>query len=518
MPELEQLIREARPLWPEAPEREAQILEALGLPDRPVQPRRGVLGRLRRSRRGRVLLVGALLAGAGAALAVALVGRPGASSTGAPASLAFDERMVVGTSTAVVEDPPAVAVDPAGRVAVAWSRGGRVVVALGSGDDTGFSAPVRLSHPAHRASDPQLVATGPGRFVALWRARLPGRLVSERLELPGGRPAGVLSARVGTRWALMARATDAEGTWGPAEQVADSGSARDLDEPAMARAEGRPVAVFSRGGRIVAAERVDGAWRSRVLSAPAELATRARVSSDLTGRFAIAAWRTRSTDPVSGGARWQGWTAVRTPEGGWSAARPVGGTEPFPRSLSAAIGGDGRAIVAWTDARVSALLRAPEGEWTEPETAIEPPFADSMTLDPPVVAIDGQGRSLVGVAYFRRRESSPMATTIAPAVTLQARGPADGSFQAPTRLGAVTVGLTVVPDAGGGLVQTWIEPGPRSIFVRALGPDGAVRAGARLTGGGSWPVLAVGADGTSAVVTTDGGRVLASVAPGRGAP
>lgn len=475
------------------------------------------LSRGLRSRRTRLLAVGALLAGSGAALAVALVGRGGSAAMGAPASLSFGTTELVGDLPGYDAAPDA-AVDASRRAAVVWTRAGRVVVSVRApGGD--WSAPVRLSDPTRRAANPRIGAGGEGAFTVIWRERIPGRAVSRALTLSDGSPAGTLQARVGTRWRIAARSTTRGGGWAAVEQVSEpTGALRDVYRPELSvSAAGTATAVFVAGGAAVAARRsADGTWPARPIGETPGGAADVRLQGDRGSGRSVATWQTRVVDP-SLGPRWRAWAAVSDDSGAWSAPHELGSSGPGKRVPAAAIGPDGTVVVAWGDRGFLATVRDRSGDWSPPETALAAPQGDVDVLDPPAVAVDGRGVPvLVGVHYrvtrFRGGYSGrPLALRMVRRV--------GDDWGPPRAIGGSPLGLALVPDAAGGLV---LVSGPRAgvpgVAVRPIALDGSVGEPRPAGAGSAAARLAVGEDGTSVLVGLRPSAVVAAVAPAGGTP
>ncbi|WP_217924586.1 hypothetical protein [Miltoncostaea oceani] len=523
MPDLESQIRGARPDWPVPPDAlEDRILRAAGLSGpaaRALTPS-GWVNRGLRSRRVRLILVGAVLAGSGAALAVALVGRGGTEAPGARASLAFDPAEVVGDLPGYDTSLDA-AVDGAGRTAVVWTRGGRVVVSTRPAGGA-WSTAVRLSDPARRAAYPRIGVDGSGRFTVIWREQLLGREVSRDFTLPDGSAAGTLEGRVGTRWRIASRTTTPGAGWGEVEEVS---------EPTQAlRAVYRPQLEVSRSGVATAVFAVDGAawsarrspggdWAREKIGATPGSAVDLRLEGDRRSGATIVTWQARVIDPRTG-PQWRAWVSVGGASGSWSAPHQLGAAGIGKRLAASAIARDGTAVVGWVDGAFVATVRDPSGAWSPATRALAPPSTEAQVNDPPAVGVDGRGvPALVGVYY--RVEPFPGGYSSTPLTPRLVRW-GNGSWGAPREIGGSPLSLAIVPDAAGGLV---VSSSARNARVRLIAPDGTVGGETTVRLGGASPSrLAVGDDGTSVLVglrqvrTRDGFEVVASVAPGGGEP
>lgn len=525
MPELEDRIRAVRPEWPTPPAAlEERILGAMGLADSP--PRVGArpsawLSRGMHSRRTRMLVVGAVLAGSGAALAVALVGRGGTATTGERASLAFGSPELVGDVPGFDTALDA-AVDDEGRVAVVWTRAGRVVVSTRPAGG-GWSTPARLSDPARRAAYPRIGADSAGRFTVIWRERIPGRRVSRDLTLPDGSPAGTLEGRVGTRWQIAGRTADPQGRWGDLERVSEpTGTLRAVYRPQLSvAASGVATAVFAADGRAWASRRSpDGTWEAEPIGATAGSAVDLDLQGDRASGRVVATWQARVVDPVAG-PQWRAWASVGGASGSWSSPHELGQPGTGKRRPAAAIGRDGDAVVAWAEEGFVATVRGASGDWSAPETVIATPGPDFETQDRPAVGVDGRGvAALAGVLW--RIEPFPGGFSGTATPPWFVRREADG-WGPRSRIGGGPTGLSIVPDSAGGLV---VLTGSRGRAARAqlhpIAPDGTPGA-TRTAPAGILPArIAVGDEGTSVLVGTrqgpDDGRlqVVAAVAPAGG--
>lgn len=524
MPELEDRIRAVRPEWPTPPAAlEERILGAMGLADSP--PRVGArpsawLSRGMRSRRARMLVVGAVLAGSGVALAVALVGRGGTATTGERASLAFGSPELVGDVPGFDTAVDA-AVDDDGRVAVVWTRAGRVVVSTRPAGGS-WSTPARLSDPARRAAYPRIGADSAGRFTVIWRERLPGRRVSRDLTLPDGSSAGTLEARVGTRWQIAGRTADPQGRWGDLERVSEStGTLRAVYRPQLTvSASGVATAAFAADGGAWSSRRSrDGTWEAEPIGTTPGSAVDLDLQGDRASGRVIATWQARVVDPVAG-PQWRAWASVRGASGSWSSPHELGQAGTGKRRPAAAIGRDGGAVVAWADGGFVATVRGSSGDWSAPATVLPAPAPDAQTLDRPAVGVDRRGvAALAGV--FWRTEAFRGGVSWTPTLPRLTRREA-ADWTPASMIGGGPAALSIVPDSGGGLV---VLSGPRGRAGRAqlhpIAQDGTLEAAQAAPAGIRPDRMAVGDDGTSVLVglrpgPDDGFQVVAAVAPAAG--
>jgi hypothetical protein len=502
VPELERLVAEARPDWPDPLDgAEDRILGGLGLLEAPRGPG-AWLRRAPRSRRLRLLAVGALLAGSGAAIAVALTGG-GSPAAGPAASLDFGSAQAIGPASPY-EGGVSLAVDAAGTVTAAWSYAGRVFTAARARDGA-WSAPERLSDPAARALRPQVAAGPDGRAVVVWRERAPGRVVRQDFTLPGGAPAGTLEARVDVRWRVFAAFRE-RGAWGAPEAVSSpTGAVREVYAPqATMSRSGDALVGFTRAGRVwIAARARGGRWAPPVAVSPrggfpADL----RLVTDPASGRSIAVWSLRRDDPASG-RRWQPWAAVHAPGEAWDAS-PLGAPDPGKPFTAGSIDRAGRAIVAWYGNGAWAVTRAASGDWSSVERLPMPVRA--FPVGAAAVGLDGAGRALVAVPD---RDGS----------TVLARRRADD--WRPILRTRASFGIQMAADPAGDLVVAAPDFRSRVTIVRLLRPGGGSRATTRL-GFALDALIAVGADGTTAIGWSErvDGRVqfIVNVAPGAGHP
>jgi hypothetical protein len=502
VPELERLIADARPEWADPLDgAEDRILAGLGLTEPPRGPG-AWLRRAPRSRRLRLLAVGALLAGSGAAIAVALTGGP---ATGAShASLDFGPPETVAPASPYLGGA-SLAVDEAGMVTAAWSYAGRVFTASRARGGT-WSAPERLSDPSLRALRPQVAAGPAGRAVVVWRERSPGRLVRRAFTLPGGAPAGVLETRVDERWRVVAT-TRERGEWSAPETVSPpTGAIRELYAPQVVMSRsGEAVTAFTRAGRVWIATRArSGRWGAPAPISPAGgFPADVRLAADPASARILATWSLRRNDPDTG-RTWQVWSATGGPGERWD-ARPAGAPGVGKPFSAGAIDGRGRAVVAWNAEAAWATIRAPSGDWRAPERVLAGP--PTQFFGPPAAGVDGTGRAVVGLSS---QGGSAVFSRIGP-----------GDWRRVVRTGS-PFGLVIAADPAGDLVVADSHLHSDATTVRKLAGGGGPAAATRLDGRALEGLLAVGADGTTAIgraASVDGRlQLVVRVAPGEGRP
>jgi hypothetical protein len=502
VPELERLIADARPEWADPLDgAEDRILAGLGLTEPPRGPG-AWLRRAPRSRRLRLLAVAALLAGSGAAIAVALTG--GGPPVGAPhASLDFGPPEAVAPASPFLGGA-SIAIDAAGTVTAAWSHAGRVFTASRARGG-GWSAPERLSDPAVRALRPQVAAGPAGRAVIVWRERSSGRVVRRAFTLPGGAPAGILETRVDERWRVVARVREG-GTWSAAEAVSPpTGAVREVYAPqAVMSRSGDALTAFTRAGRVWVAVRPRGrSWEApRAISPRRGVPADLRLVADSASGTAMATWSLRRDDPDTG-RRWQVWAAIRAAGEAWD-ARPLGAPDVGKPFSAGSIDGAGRAVVAWYGNGAWAATRAASGDWSSTERLPIPVRA--FPVGAAAVVLDGAGRALVAVPD--RDGSSVLARQ------------GDDNWRPILRTRA-TFGIRMAADPSGDLVVAAPDFRSRDMVVRLLRPGGGTRSATRL-GFALDALLVVGADGTTAIgwsERVDGRlRFVVRVAPGKGRP
>lgn len=505
MDEVERLVSAARPEWPEPPAvMEERILASLGLAPPRTAPA-GWLRRAPRSRRLRLLVVGAALAASGTALGVALIDRSGGSGSGAAASLAF-EAPVAPLRSAALLDGEDVAVGGGGEVVVVAARAGRVVAVARAGGT--WEAPVRLGHPRVRARNPAVAAGPGGRAVAVWRERVPGREVSQRFTLPGGAPAGSLTVRLGTRWRAVASVRSPAG-WSPAEPVSPPARReRDIRTPDVAMTDsGEAIAAYALDGRVWAVGRgATGAWgRPAPLSRGPGVAADPALAIDAASGWAVAVWASRIED-ARVGRRWSVRAAVQPPGRPWEPAHALAAGLPGVPFPAAAINGRGEAAVVWQADGTRAATRSAAGSWSAAELIAE---ASPAPL-PVSVAVGPRGE-----AYALTSASAGPPGTSRTVSHLLRRPP--GGAWAPASPGLAAAARALAMDRAGGVV---LLRAPAGGPVDVVAPG---RGRARLAGLGTPIGLAVGRDGTVAAAgvrsTRQPGSILSvAVAPGTGRP
>ncbi|HTI35621.1 MAG TPA: hypothetical protein VL422_18240 [Miltoncostaea sp.] len=500
MPDIETLLRDVRPEWPEpSAAAEARARAALGLGPAPRSPR-GWRGRTARTRGTRLLIPAALLVTAGAAVAATLIssGSSG-TATGRPASLDFGPPEVVGAPVGSFDGGPAVAVDGHGVVTVAWARGGRVVVSTRATDGA-WSAPERLSDPAERAAFPAVGADSDGAVTVTWRARIAGRSVSQTFALPSGAPAGELRDIRGERWAVVARTRPSGDGWSPAERLSgETAAVRDLERPHLVVApEGRATVAWDEGDAVMARSRPrHGAW-----GPPARLGGAGGEAVDVqlagaTSGDAIATWANRLGNGF--GRRYAIGVALMGADGAWTPAAVLDDRPTDPPNPAPGIGPRGDAAIAYigeTDVTTTtAFVRPAGGAWSPPSRIQRAPGLFGIRGRP---AVDASGRTVV-VSGPRGRATQH--TSAGGWTPLRLR-PTAGR----------TIGLGALTDASGRILALRMH-GTR-LLLEAPGRYGAVQLGTTAAG---VPLVATGVDGTTAVVWPTYGRgsnVVAAVAPG----
>jgi hypothetical protein len=501
VPDLERLLRDARPAWPEpSPAAAGRARAALGFGPAPRSPR-GWLSRTARGRAARLLIPAALLLTAGAAVAATLIST---GSSGAPAgraaSLDFGPPETVGGPVSAFDGRPAVAVDGRGVVTVAWGRAGRIV--MSSRPPGGrWSAAERVSDPARRAAYPQVGADRAGNVTVTWRERTAGERFTQRFTLPSGAPAGYLTMLTGERWAVVARTRAAGGAWAGPQRLSDETAAvRDMEVPGLAVAPGGRAAVTWDAG---------GAMWSRVRPPGGDWSPAARVGGDggeavdpqLTGSpsgGAILAWSNRIA--AGGDRRYAIHAAILDPDGTWGEAAVVDDRAENPPHATGALGSHGDAVVAWISesadrTTTSAAVRSEGGTWGSPAAVSTSDRLFGLSGAP---AVEGDGSAIVlsgprGVAAIR---------------------PPGGVWRplALSPLAGRSFGFGALTDAAGNVVVVRGATTPPGIVLeRADGTGGPVRVG----GGAVAPAVAAGEDGTTVVAWPALGRtsqVLAVVA------
>lgn len=507
MPDVEMLLRNARPHWPAPPDAlEAQILGALA-PAPTVSSPVGWLRRAPRSRRLRLIAVGLVLTGSGAALAAAIAGRSGSGDPGVPAAMTFGAGERVARIGGFLTSPPAIAADQTGTVSLAWARAGRVVVS--SRARSGAWSPEQpLSDRGVRANQPRLAAGARGT-VAVWRERILGREVTRRFTLPGGRPAGTLTTHLDVRWRVTASTRDAAGGWSAPTTISpELGGVRDAYAPALVMAgTGEAIAAYAAAGRAWSVHSGTAAkWgRPQAISTGSGTVSSVTLAAAPATGWAVATWIARDDDPALG-RRWRLFVARATPAGSWEEPTAITRPAPVKPLAQAAINDEGEAVVAWTDKGTNAVTHADTGGWSAPARVSASPVNNYLP-DAPPVGIDADGRALV--------------TALTPRGSQVARRDGGGDWQPPSLMTRGARILSVAPDAAGGLVVAAMGPGTTTT-VRRLNRAGEERGATSLADLRAPLGLAVGADGTTAIAGSrdlrEGTDLLVVLAEGRGRP
>jgi hypothetical protein len=323
------------------------------------------------------------------------------------------------------------------------------------------------------------VAGGATDAAVVWLQLVRGREVSERLTLPGGRPAGRLTAHPRVRWRVMARVVG-PGSGPPRALSPAYGGIRDGDAPrVVATRGGGMVAGWAAGGAVHLAARTPGGdWGAPVSPGPsAGVAASVRLSAGPATDWVVATWWTRTEDAARG-RTWRPWAALRPPDGTWQVPTALDAPSIGWSPIAAAVDARGDAVAAW-GGRVA--TRDGGGSWS---SAADLPGGRRSwgTPDGAGAGIDGEGRALVAATHLTRREPG-------------------GGWSAPVRIPAMVAARTVLPDAAGGLVVAGVAPSPRRTALLRLDRDGRTTATAILALPTYGPAaLAVGADGTTASV------------------
>lgn len=507
MPDIEMLLRDARPHWPTPPDAlEAEILGALA-PAPTVSSPVGWLRRAPRSRRLRLIAVGLVLAGSGAALAAAIAGRSGSGDPGVPASMTFGAGERVAHIGGFLTSPPAIAADQTGTVSLAWARAARVVVSSRARSGT-WSLEQPLSDRGVRANQPRLAAGARGT-VAVWRERVLGREVTRRFTLPGGRPAGTLTTHLDVRWRLSASSREPAGGWSAPRTISpEFAGVRDAYAPALVMTgSGEAITAYAAAGRAWSVRSGTGAtWgRPQAISTGSGTVSSVTLAAAPATGWAVATWIARDDDPALG-RRWRLFVARATPAGSWEQPTAITQAAPVKPLAQAAINDRGEAVVAWTDGGTNAVTHADTGAWSAPARVSASPVNNYLP-DAPPVGIDADGRALVAA--------------LTPRGSQVARLDRGGDWQPSLLITRGSRILSVVPDDAGGLVIAAMGPGATST-VRRLNRAGEERGGSSL-GHLRIPLgLSVGADGTTAIAGSrdvgDGTDLLVVLAEGRGRP
>lgn len=497
MDDLERDLRTARPEWP-APSSgaEARARAALGLPASPRSARSWVARASRR--RGTLIAIAALLVTGGAAVAATLIGGGQPATPGPRAAvLGFGPVHVIDTPVNVIEGAPAVTVDGRGVATLAWGRAGRIVVSSRPPGGE-WSAPVRLSDPATRATYPRIGSDRDGAVTVTWRERTAGSRVEQGFRLPSGAPAGRLVEIAGRRWAVVSRTRPADGPWAPATRASpETATVRDLEEPGLVvSADGAAIATWDTGGTMWASRRpAAGQWGSPVVvGAGRGEAVDAQLAGSPSGG-ALLVWSNR----VGLGAdrRYEIRAAAIDADGVWEEARIIDDSARNAPHAYGARNARGDAAIAWVEegsghSTSFASSRPAGGHWA-PGSRLG--ASRGVYGAGPGVTVDAAGRA-IAVGY--------------PAGAWSAR--VGGGPWRPLPLSPRPghhFAATAVPDATGAtlIVRSTFRPSRKVIERIPTGPGGAVRA-AVVPGVGTYVAVAAGLDGTVAIAWA------AALAPG----
>ncbi|MGD9696535.1 MAG: hypothetical protein AB7V42_12870 [Thermoleophilia bacterium] len=529
MPDLDVVLRDARPRWPEPPAAlERRILDGLGLIDDAAPAARRSptrwLARASRSRRTRLIAIAALAVASGTALAVGIMGGRAPQAPGAqPAAMRFGEQQVVASFRGHIDGPVSATVDDAGRVYLVWSRADAIYAAVRQPRGA-WGAPERLSPPAQASTAPKVIAGADGHAIVVWRRRDPGREVARELTLPGGDPAGTLTIRTGATLQVVARARTSAGTWGPLEEVAppvpaDVDSDRPLPDAPPQDAAAPQLGMVEDGQAIVAfggddGPRVvrrspDGTWSPpESIAAGSGPATDVSLSVERFSGWAAIAWTRRAPGAAPDVGR--AYASVRPPGGTWGPSADLGERpdtfhdNELDGAPAAFINGLGSAVVVWGNAPVLASTRQRDGAWTTPAVLVpEGGQPASLSGAPPTVAVDGDGRGLVITSIGRR--------------LVAFRQGADGAWSDGIDWGATAFESRVAADARNALVVAVPRTGYAEVGAPA--PDGRF-GGERVAEDADLPVLATGRNGATVIAGDDAApartRIVAVVADGGG--
>ena len=498
MPELEALLRDARPDWPEpSAAAEARARAALGLGPAPRSPH-GWLARTTRGRGARLLVPAALVLTAGAAVAATVIGGGGSGTPpGRAASLDFGPPEAVGGPVSAFDGLPAVAVDGRGVVTVAWGRAGRVVVS--SRPPGGAWSPAeRVSDPARRAAYPQVGADRVGNVTVTWRERIAGERFTQRFTLPSGAPAGYLTELTGQRWAVVARTRDAGGSWADAQRLSDeTASVRDMEVPGLAVApSGRTVVTWDAAGAMWSRIRPPGGGWSPAARVGADRgeAVDPQLAASPSGG-AILTWSNRIA--VGADRRYAIRAAILGPDGTWGTAAVIDERTANPPHAAGALGPRGDAVVAWM---------SESADRSETSAAVRPAGADWG----PAAIVDSSGR-LFGLRGAPAVEGDGTAIVLSgPRGAASIRAPGGDWRPLPlSPLAGRSFGLAAFGDAAGEAVVVRGATTPPGLVVeRADGTGGPVRVGS----GAAVPAVVAGQDGTTALAWVAGGRISQVVA------
>jgi hypothetical protein len=509
--DLERRLRDARPALPE-PGGEITARARAALLER--RRSRGVgAARWAGGRPARLLILAALLAAAGGALAATLL--PGGTSGAAAAPpLRWGPPELLSGRFATFASP-AVAVSGNGDAVLAWLQGARLDARLHPAAG-GWTAPQTLSSTRAVASGPAAAMDARGGAIVVWRERRAERVVTRRLRFASGAPAGVLRARAGESYVVVARRRPPGGMWGPLKELSMPSRTRsDGAEPQLAIArDGMALAAWPMGRWVVVRSRLPG----RGWSAPTRLdaggaPVQVRLALDPSGAAALV-WSARRRNSSTQGPlqHYVVRAALRPARGTWQAPLDVSGRLRFaPGDAVIAVDDRLRAAVAWGDvgeplpggdtSRVEGAVRLVDGRWSAPR-ALDPhapaPPPGSLLWPKATVRLDADGTAVVVFNRVTGPAFATMATdgTLSPSRPLAGRRTGWESLQ-PDGAG----GLVLVLRAPRGLALRSWRPGPRWTPARILpgsskayasalgaGPGGAILAWVQFRGTGATPL------------------------------
>jgi hypothetical protein len=500
--DLEQRLRAASPPLPEPGAEATERARAVALGRSRT---RGVgAARWGGSRTARLLIAAALLTAAGGAVAATLL-RETSAARPAPAPLRWGPaELLSGRFGGSIV--PAVAVGGNGDALLAWLHGVRLDARLHPAGGRWGPAQT-LSSAGAIASGPAAAMDAAGNTTVVWRERRAERVVTLRLRLSSGAPAGVLRGRVGESFVVVSRRRAAGGDWGPAEELSvPSRNGRDAVEPQIAiAADGTAVAAWPAASWVEVRTRPPGgAWGPTARLDAGGLPREVRLALDPSGAAGIV-WTTRRRDrqPTSAGPRqvYVVRAALRAAGGVWQPPVDVSGALPSaPGRARIAVDRHLLAAVVWSHmriplqgqpgSRVEAAVHRPGGAWSAPR-----PLDPDAPATPPRVL--GDPRATVGidadgtiVAVFGRIGGAAFATLAPDGTPSPAQPLGDGPFgwHALTPYGDGLV-LVAGTQSGGLALRSW-RPGGGWMAARVVAGSGRAYSPALAARPGSGAILA----------------------------
>jgi len=474
-PELERELHLARPDL-EGQGRAARERVRRQVARRPGATARGWRLSLPGRRRGFLVLVLALVAAGGTAVAIGL------SRGGAPPQTAAPPTGWGGIDVLAYQvdfPPPAAGLDARGDALVAWVRGGRVE-ARWRPPHGRWSQTAVLSSPGVQATGVQVALAPDGQALLVYRERRGGRLSVRVTRFPSGKVAAVLRKRTDYRYVLVARSWSPAAGFGPARVAAPIGrNQRDLLEPQVGvDANGRFTIAWARAGRVET--RAAQAGRLGPIEVVAdEHGANIRAPALAVSRSgrALLAWGTLAhTTPPGVHVR-----AALFEDGRWTPAQTLStagygtGGPQLNAHFATALDDRGDALVAWSSGApfgtpgrgaIQVARRGPGAAFRPPE----PVGAGPHPVGAAAAGVDGSGRFVL-VWTSGTVEHLPHGAVRINPTTLSASARPGGGWSPVERVSAsgqelfTTRPVPVASDGAGGLIGVW--QGPHGLLARA---------------------------------------------------